>query len=65
MKQEIIIVDTATGYYRNEINTGFLETKLKKGWRVITATPVLRNNGGCSYTDKIIYILEVEEDKDE
>jgi len=44
-------------------STTLLETELQDGWKVITATPVMRNINQVSSTAFIIYVLEKEEEE--
>ena len=48
--------------FKNNFSTALLEVELRDGWRVVEATPVLRNMNQVSSTVAIIYILEKDED---
>lgn len=49
-------------YDIDKIDAGHLKHELKNGWKVVSATPILRTDQYGSYTDKIIYIIEGNED---
>ena len=56
VKEQTTFVLEGDEYYR--FSDYSLREMLHQGWQVVNATPIVRNIGGASSTDKIIYILE-------
>ena len=58
--QKIFILEAG---YNSQFSTAFLEVELRDGWRVVEATPVVKNLNQVAATWKIIYILEKDEEE--
>lgn len=56
VKEQTVFVLEGDEYHR--FTPYSLTDMLNRGWQVVNATPIVRNIGGASSTDKIIYILE-------
>lgn len=44
-------------------STALLEVELRDGWRIVNATPIVRNINQVSSTAAILYVLEKEGDE--
>ena len=61
--QKIFVLEPTEFANGRRWSTALLEVELRDGWRVVEATPIVRNISQVSSTSSIIYILEKKEEE--